>query len=104
MAESHGGVGMIAWVNKTTDDSTVLLLFRRNQHTLKPVATMTEVGDNWEIQIGDEKKTIISGSGCPDPIEFLMTLTSPRNTTQNTSDPLMQYNRGNEKWEVWEVK
>jgi len=46
---------MIAWVNNTTDGNTVLLLFKRNKTTLKPVATMTEVGDNWEIQIGDAK-------------------------------------------------
>lgn len=95
---------MIAWVNSTTDDNTVLLLFRRNRNGLKPVATMTEDGDNWEIQIGNAKATVISGAGCPDPIEFLMTLTSPRNSVVDTSTPLMQYARGDEKWEVWEVK
>lgn len=95
---------MIAWVNNTTDGNTVLLLFKRNKTTLKPVATMTEVGDNWEIQIGDAKKMTISGSGCPDPIEFLMTLTSPRNNIPNTDDPLMEYSKGDEKWEVWEVQ
>ena len=94
---------MIAWVNNTTDNSTVLLLFRRNRTKLKPVATMTEVGDQWEIQIGDQDKTYISGAGCPDPIEFLMTLVSPRNTVAQDSEPLMQYRRGDEKWEVWEV-
>ena len=94
---------MIAWVNKTTDDNTVLLLFRRSRNKLKPVATMTEVGDNWEIQVGDAKKTTISGAGCPDPIEFLMTLVSPRNTVIDDNTPLMEFKRGSEKWEVWEV-
>lgn len=94
---------MIAWVNKTTDDNTVLLLFRRERHGLKPAATMTEVDDAWEIQIGDAKTTTISGAGCPDPIEFLMTLVSPRNNAIDDKTPLMEYKRGNEKWEVWEV-
>ena len=94
---------MIAWVNATTDDSVVLLLFKNTRKGLIPHATMTEVGDEWSIQIGNKPPVIIAGSGCPDPIEFLMTLSSPRNTAEQDEIPLMSFNNGKEKWEVWEV-
>lgn len=96
---------MIAWASKVKllNDSVVMLVFNER---LKPVGSMIEQGNDWLVQNGDLLPFQIKADGCPDPMDFMFKLTSPRNEDIEADKPFMEFTMhdGGERWEVWEVK
>ena len=96
---------MIAWAGEVSilNGAKVLLCFNSN---LKPVASMIELGDDWLVQNGTLAPFQIKGKGCPDPIEFMFKLVSPRKADIESDTPFLEFtnSESGERWEVWEVK
>ncbi len=96
---------MIGWVEKD-DDVTRLTIYNSR---IKTIAALAEIDGEWLVIDVDNHldptiHTMI-GRDCPDPVEFLMTLISPRNT-EDPGGPLVVFDRfdTSERWEIWEVR
>jgi hypothetical protein len=95
---------MMVWVHQNDDGSTELVGYEKG---LKVVARMVESGDDWTItsKSGDTYK--MKGAGCPDPIDFIFKLISPRAKDEATDDvPFLRFknHKSGECWEIWGVQ
>ena len=95
---------MMVWVKKDSDGNTILTAFNKN---LKEITSMIESGDDWTITSRSGEQYQMKGAGCPDPIDFIFKLISPRKEMPVDDEiPYMtfQSNETGEKWEVWGVR
>jgi hypothetical protein len=93
---------LIIWV-KDEPGGTVL---KGYDHKLRNVVTMREIddGENWQITHYKEVHTM-RASGCPDPVDFIMRLISPRNEDTHDDLPFLMFSNFDtgENIEVWEM-
>jgi len=95
-------MGVIIWVDK--HEGTTRL--RGYDRKLRNIVTMTETdgGENWRIQHYKETH-VMKASGCPDPVDFIMRLISPRNEERYDDMAFLTFinHDTNESIEVWEM-
>ena len=95
---------MMVWVKKDSDGNTILTAFNKN---LKEITNMIESGDDWTITSRSGEQYQMKGAGCPDPIDFIFKLISPRREIPvDDSIPYLRFqcNDTGELWEVWGVR
>lgn len=96
---------MMVWVNKKPDGTTEMTGYDKG---MKVLTRMVEDGDDWTITSRAGGEYQMKGAGCPDPIEFIFRLISPRNHEMNLDEklPLLRFQseESGELWEVWTVR
>lgn len=95
---------MMVWVVKTGNK---VILKGFDSHMRQRIE-MTEIEDEWTIQTASGTYTI-NGQGCPDPVDFVMKLISPRReptVNDRVEMPFLTFKNDDsgERWEVWEVR
>ncbi len=95
---------MMVWVNKKPDGTTELKGYNKS---MSVITSMVEDGDDWTITSRSGEEYQMKGAGCPDPIDFIFKLISPRQKMEiDDSIPYLRFqsNETGELWEVWAVK
>jgi len=99
-----GVIEMIVWVNKTESGQTELKGYNKS---MQVITSMVESGDDWTITSRSCEQYQMKGAVCPDPIEFIFKLISPRKKMEiDDSVPYLRFqsNTTGELWEVWGVR
>ena len=95
---------MMVWVNHVNGTRTELIGYNKS---MQVVSSMVESGDDWTITSRSGEQYQMKGAGCPDPIDFIFKLISPRQDLPvDDSIPYLRFqsNDTGELWEVWGVR